>query len=181
MRHDAADSLTVLEEIIAREKIECFYERKGRFVGAYTPRHYDDLAGKLDALNRDASGEAYMLADKIVVYDRGSVLQVGSREDVFRRPVSARVARLTGATNVFAAEVVDGSAAPGGEEGAAGPGDVPAPRLVEVVAPPLRLLARQPGTPLPRQVDVCVRPEAISVRERRTDERLRPIQRPLPM
>jgi glycine/D-amino acid oxidase-like deaminating enzyme len=62
MLRDAADSLLLLEDIIAREGIECFYERKGRFVGAYTPRHYDDLARKLDALNRDGDGEAYMLA-----------------------------------------------------------------------------------------------------------------------
>ncbi len=59
---DAADSLRLLEEIIAREGIECCYERRGRFVGAYTPRHYDDLARKLDAINRDADGEATMLA-----------------------------------------------------------------------------------------------------------------------
>jgi len=62
MRRDAADSLLLLEEIIHRERIECFYERKGRFVGAYASKHYDDLARKLDALNRDANGEAYMLA-----------------------------------------------------------------------------------------------------------------------
>jgi glycine/D-amino acid oxidase-like deaminating enzyme len=62
MLSDAADSLLLLEEIIAREKIECCYERRGRFVGAYTPRHYDGLARKLDTINRDASGEAYMLA-----------------------------------------------------------------------------------------------------------------------
>src|ERR1043166_2959887 len=62
LRGDAADSLLLLEEIIAREKIECRYERRGRLVGAYTPRHYDALARKLDALNRDAHGEAYMLA-----------------------------------------------------------------------------------------------------------------------
>src|SRR3984893_14429221 len=48
MRRDAADSLLLLEEIIAREGIECCYERKGRFVGAYTPRDYDDRARKLD-------------------------------------------------------------------------------------------------------------------------------------
>jgi len=62
MRRDAADSLLLLEEIIAREGIECHYERKGRFLGAYTPRHYDDLARKLDALNQDADAEATMLA-----------------------------------------------------------------------------------------------------------------------
>jgi len=62
MRRDAADSLLLLEEIIAREGIECHYARKGRFLGAYTPRHYDDLARKLDALNQDADAEATMLA-----------------------------------------------------------------------------------------------------------------------
>jgi glycine/D-amino acid oxidase-like deaminating enzyme len=62
MLGDSADSLRLIEEIIAREKIECCYERRGRFVGAYTPRHYDDLARKLDALNRDAGAEATMLA-----------------------------------------------------------------------------------------------------------------------
>ncbi|MBV8826166.1 MAG: FAD-binding oxidoreductase [Hyphomicrobiales bacterium] len=61
MRRDAADSLSLLEEIIARENIECFYERRGRFVGAFTPKHYDDLARKLDALNRDSAAEASML------------------------------------------------------------------------------------------------------------------------
>jgi glycine/D-amino acid oxidase-like deaminating enzyme len=61
MLSDAADSLLLLEEIIGREGIECRYERRGRFVGAYTSRHYDDLARKLDPINRDAHGEAYML------------------------------------------------------------------------------------------------------------------------
>src|SRR5262245_40702739 len=61
MLRDAADSLLLLEEIIARENIECFYERKGRFVGAYTPKHYDNLNSKLESLNRDAESEATML------------------------------------------------------------------------------------------------------------------------
>src|SRR5262249_29439300 len=42
-------------------RIECCYERKGRFVGAYTPKHYDSLSGRLAALNRDAESDAYML------------------------------------------------------------------------------------------------------------------------
>ena len=41
-----ADSLSVLEDIIAREKIECGLHKNGRFVGAWTPRHYDDLASQ---------------------------------------------------------------------------------------------------------------------------------------
>lgn len=116
-------------------------------------------------------GEAYTLADKIVVYDRGMVLQVGSRDEVFQRPASARVARLTGASNVFAAEVVaerpapDGTAHPASQGEGAPPAlvEVAALPLVEVAAPGLRLLARKPSTLLPPHVDVCVRPEAIAV------------------
>ena len=74
MRRDAADSFLLVEEIIARENIECFYERKGRFVGAYTPKHYDDLARKLEALNRDADLDGFVAAVKDVVAEREDVL-----------------------------------------------------------------------------------------------------------
>lgn len=45
--------------------------------------------------------EAYMLSDKIVVFDAGQVLQMGTSEEVVERPESARVARLIGIDNVF--------------------------------------------------------------------------------
>ncbi len=61
MLADAAESLTLIETIIDREKIDCFYERKGRFIGAYAPRHYDDLARKLEVVNRHTEAAAYML------------------------------------------------------------------------------------------------------------------------
>ena len=48
--------------------------------------------------------EAHLLADRIAVIDEGRVLQFASRDDVFRRPSSRRVAELTGISNVFAAE-----------------------------------------------------------------------------
>ncbi|MGG5808306.1 NAD(P)/FAD-dependent oxidoreductase [Falsiroseomonas sp. CW058] len=44
----AAASLPFIEETIAREGIDCDYIRCGRFVGAWSPRHYDDLARKAD-------------------------------------------------------------------------------------------------------------------------------------
>ena len=53
-----ADSLTVLEDIIAREKIECGLHKNGRFVGAWTPRHYDDLATKVEIYNKYANAGA---------------------------------------------------------------------------------------------------------------------------
>jgi glycine/D-amino acid oxidase-like deaminating enzyme len=58
---DAADSFSHLEDIIRREGIECDYRRTGRFIGAWTPKHYDALAARLDALNREAQSEARML------------------------------------------------------------------------------------------------------------------------
>jgi len=38
--------------LIEREGIDCRFERRGRFVGAYAPAHYAGLAGKAEMLNR---------------------------------------------------------------------------------------------------------------------------------
>ena len=46
--------------------------------------------------------EAHLLADRIAVFDEGRVLQFDTRENVFRRPESRRVAALTGVSNVRA-------------------------------------------------------------------------------
>lgn len=46
--------------------------------------------------------EAHLLADRIAVFDEGRLLQFDSRENVFRRPESRRVAALTGVSNVRA-------------------------------------------------------------------------------
>ena len=51
--------------------------------------------------------EAHLLADRLAVFDAGRILQFGPREEVFRRPVSRRVAQLTGTSNIFRARVID--------------------------------------------------------------------------
>lgn len=51
--------------------------------------------------------EAYILADKIVVFNRGRVLQVGSRDEVFYQPSDRTVARFVGAKNIFSGQVVE--------------------------------------------------------------------------
>ena len=56
-----ADSLTALEDIIAREGIECGLHKTGRFVGAWTPKHYDDMASKVETYNKYASAGASMV------------------------------------------------------------------------------------------------------------------------
>ena len=50
--------------------------------------------------------EVFALADRAAVLIGGSVRQVGSREEVFRRPVSVEVARFTGFENVFPGQVL---------------------------------------------------------------------------
>ena len=50
--------------------------------------------------------EAHLLADRLAVFDQGRILQIGPPEEVFRRPVSRRVAELTGVANVLRGEVV---------------------------------------------------------------------------
>jgi glycine/D-amino acid oxidase-like deaminating enzyme len=58
---DAAESLTHIESLVARENIVCHYERTGRFVGAFTPKHYAGMAARIDTLNRLAEADAHML------------------------------------------------------------------------------------------------------------------------
>jgi len=58
---DAADALTHVEEVIAREEIACHYERTGRYLCAFTPAHYDALAAKVDMFNEAAGAEATMV------------------------------------------------------------------------------------------------------------------------
>ena len=45
--------------------------------------------------------EAYVIGEKMVVYDAGRVLQVGDHDEVLHRPASRPVARFTGAKNIF--------------------------------------------------------------------------------
>src|SRR5689334_3695175 len=52
---DAADAFTLIERLIEDEAIECFWQKRGRFVGAWTPAHYASQAKRLAALNDDAA------------------------------------------------------------------------------------------------------------------------------
>jgi molybdate transport system ATP-binding protein len=90
--------------------------------------------------------EAYSLADRVVIYDDGRVLQHGSREDVFRRPASRRVAELTEVRNII-------------------PGSIRAfaDGVVVVETPWLTLRTRDDSAIMRGDVYVCVRPEHIIV------------------
>jgi glycine/D-amino acid oxidase-like deaminating enzyme len=46
----AAASFPFIEELIAREAIDCEYVRSGRFSPAWTPKHYDGMAARAERL-----------------------------------------------------------------------------------------------------------------------------------
>jgi molybdopterin-binding protein len=52
--------------------------------------------------------EAVALGDRIAVVHEGRIVQVGSPEDIFRRPVSAFVARFVGVRNIFQGKIRSG-------------------------------------------------------------------------
>lgn len=49
--------------------------------------------------------EAWTLADRVCLLEAGRVLQAGSKEEVFGRPVSASVARFVGMENILPARI----------------------------------------------------------------------------
>ena len=58
---DAADAFGLIEELIAREKIDCGWTRAGYFVGAWCKGHFEGMAKKVDMLNRYARSEAFLV------------------------------------------------------------------------------------------------------------------------
>jgi molybdate transport system ATP-binding protein len=50
--------------------------------------------------------EAYTLADRIVVYHEGRVVQSGPRDEVYFRPTSVEAAKLVGARNLIPGDVI---------------------------------------------------------------------------
>lgn len=55
------ESLAAFElvgELVARENIDCHFERRGRFVGAYSKAHYPNLVEKAEFLNREMQLDA---------------------------------------------------------------------------------------------------------------------------
>jgi glycine/D-amino acid oxidase-like deaminating enzyme len=58
---DASDAFALIDRIIEEEKIDCFWEKPGRFVGAWTNRHFQWQSQRLALLNASARSGAYMV------------------------------------------------------------------------------------------------------------------------
>jgi glycine/D-amino acid oxidase-like deaminating enzyme len=58
---DAADAFTLIEDLIAREKIDCGWTKSGYFLGAWCKSHFDDMAKKVAELNAAADSGCYLV------------------------------------------------------------------------------------------------------------------------
>jgi glycine/D-amino acid oxidase-like deaminating enzyme len=58
---DASDAFALIDRLIAEEKIACFWEKRGRFVGAWTRKHFAGQSRRLAKLNVAAQSGAYMV------------------------------------------------------------------------------------------------------------------------
>lgn len=56
---DAADAFGLVEDLIARENIECGWTRTGYFLGAWCKSHFDGMAKKAAILNKYSKAEAF--------------------------------------------------------------------------------------------------------------------------
>ncbi|HUZ09132.1 MAG TPA: ABC transporter ATP-binding protein [Acidimicrobiales bacterium] len=72
--------------------------------------------------------EAFALADRVGVLRNGRLVQLGTPEEVYRRPVDAFVARFTGVAAELAVGV-EGMAGPGSANGHLGTGGLPTARV----------------------------------------------------
>ena len=61
MLSDAYDAFALVERLIDEEVIACSWQKRGRFVGAWTPRHFAYQATRLASLNANAQSGAYLV------------------------------------------------------------------------------------------------------------------------
>jgi glycine/D-amino acid oxidase-like deaminating enzyme len=58
---DASDAFALVDRLIETERIECHWEKRGRFVGAWTRAHFRRQAQRLGLLNSAAQSGAFMV------------------------------------------------------------------------------------------------------------------------
>jgi glycine/D-amino acid oxidase-like deaminating enzyme len=58
---DAGDAFGLIERLIAEEGIDCHWQKKGRFVGAWTPKHFAAQAARVEKLNAAAKSDCRMI------------------------------------------------------------------------------------------------------------------------
>jgi glycine/D-amino acid oxidase-like deaminating enzyme len=59
---DASDAFALIDRLIEEENIDCFWEKPGRFVGAWAKKHFEWQSQRLAVLNASAQSGAYMVS-----------------------------------------------------------------------------------------------------------------------
>ncbi len=85
-------------------------------LSALDPQYREELQRVLARIHRELSPttvhvthdfeEAISLGDRVAVMEGGRIVQAGSVDEIFRRPISPFVARFVGARNVFSGKVL---------------------------------------------------------------------------
>jgi glycine/D-amino acid oxidase-like deaminating enzyme len=58
---DAADAFALIDRLIDEKRIDCWWDKSGRFVGAWTNGHFAAQSRRLELLNASAQSGAYMV------------------------------------------------------------------------------------------------------------------------
>jgi glycine/D-amino acid oxidase-like deaminating enzyme len=58
---DSSDAFALVDRLIGEERIDCFWEKPGPFVGAWTKQHFQTQQRRLGMLNDAAQSDAYMV------------------------------------------------------------------------------------------------------------------------
>ena len=59
--NDAADAFSHVEDLIARENINCGWHKRGYFLGAWCDSHFKDMTKKVALLNVEAQSDSYIV------------------------------------------------------------------------------------------------------------------------
>ena len=98
---DASDAFALIERLIAEERIECFWQKRGRFVGAWTPAHFatqEKRVGASTTTRNRTHGAARAPREEIasdyyyggMVVERSASLPSGALHGASSMPAGAR-------------------------------------------------------------------------------------------
>ncbi len=75
---ESRNAFDKVDELVTREKIDCHFEKRGRLVGAYTPKHYAGFAARAELLNRVCDAGARLLPRERVREEMASDFYYGA-------------------------------------------------------------------------------------------------------
>ena len=78
LMRESRSAFDMVGTLVEREKIDCHYEKRGRLMGAYTPKHFKGFAAKAETLNRLCEADARVLPRERVREEMASDFYYGA-------------------------------------------------------------------------------------------------------